>query len=95
MRKLGSFRNDRRGIVQVLVVGGVCLIIAGLFWIVMTMPVSTVTTSLGLTFRDDAANTVSFIDFFIGAMPIAAGVICVGWGFTRTIEERETGISSL
>lgn len=90
-----NFRRCSRGIMPVLVVGGVCLIMAGLFWIVFTLPVSTVTDTLGLTYRDDAALTISFIKTFVGAIPILTGIWVVAWGFTRTIEERETGISTL
>lgn len=97
MRGLRLFHSNKRGVVQVVVVGGLCLIIVGLFWIVFTMPTSTIINDLGGTssFNTDAQPTVTFITVFIGAMPIIAGIITMAWGFTRTIEERETGIATL
>lgn len=92
---LRNFRRSNTGIMHVLVVGGVCLIIAGLFWMIFTYPVSILTDTIGLTFRDDAALTVSGIKVFVGAMPILVGIWLLAWGFTRTTQERETGISEL
>lgn len=82
---------------QVIAVAGVALVIAGLFWIVFTLPVSQTIEAFGGVsgFATDAQGTVTFITIFIGAMPIIAGLIVIAWSYTRTIEERETGISSL
>jgi hypothetical protein len=96
-KQLSRFQKNQKGITQVVVVGGLCLFIVGLFWIVFTLPTSSTITSMGgvSAFASDAQATVTFIDIFIGAMPIIAGIIVMAWGFTRTIEERETGVSSV
>lgn len=82
---------------QVIAVGGIALVIAGLFWIVFTLPASSAIEAFGgvSSFAADAQGTVTFITLFIGAMPIIVGLFIIAWSYTRTIEERETGVSSL
>lgn len=92
---LNNFRSNNRGIVAVIVVFGLTLVMAGLFWIVFTLPVSTVTDTLGLPVADDAQATVAFMQLVVKAIPVLVGVVLIGWGYTRTIEERETGYASL
>lgn len=91
------FRNDSRGVIQVVVVGAVCLIIVGIFWIVFTMPASAIIDEFGGVsgFASDAQVTVTFIQWAIGGIPIISGILLLAWGFLRTIDERETGVETL
>jgi uncharacterized membrane protein YqjE len=93
MRSLRDLKNNKQGIVQVVVVAALALIIGGIFWIIMTYPVS-IMTSAG-SYRSDALATVQAINLIVGAMPIIAGFVALGWSIARTIEERETGIGTI
>lgn len=89
-----SLKRNVNGMVQVIMVFFLTLVIGGLFWIVFTYPYSA-TIASGMTFRSDATNTILFFNLMIGGIPIIVGLVGLAWSFTRTIEERETGISSL
>lgn len=87
---------QRVQVIQVLVVGAICIMIGGLFWMVFTIAPSAIIDIQGVdSYSDDAQVTVQFMNAAIIAIPILTGIVVLAWGITRAIEERETGIESL
>ena len=74
---------------HIIIGAGVAAIIFGFFWTVLTLPASLLLTS-NIT-SSDGQQTVSFLNTFIGLMPILFGLVCVAWGYVKAIEEREYG----
>jgi hypothetical protein len=84
-------------VIQVIVVAGLTIIFLGFLWIVLTLPVSSMIAT-GIAkgwFATDMQLTVTFIQILIEALPILIGLCVMAWGWVRTVEERETGISTV
>jgi membrane protease YdiL (CAAX protease family) len=84
-------------VIQILIAAGITIVIFGFFWLVATAPV---TNLIGL-YTDaggldaDIVGTMTFIDTFIKVLPLLVGLGVIAWGWVRTVEERETGFTSL
>jgi len=46
-------------------------------------------------FASDMQSTITFIQVLIEALPILIGLCVMAWGWVRTVEERETGLSTV
>jgi len=84
-------------VIQVIVVAGLTIIFMGLLWIVLTLPVSNmIATGIANNwFASDMQSTITFIQVLIEALPILIGLCVMAWGWVRTVEERETGLSTV
>jgi len=88
--------RSRSGVIQVIVVAGLCIVFLGIFWSVLTLPVSAMLASnIAVGLGTEYQGTVLFLQVLITILPLLIGVSVVAWGWVRTVEERETGFSSV
>jgi len=88
--------RSKSGVIQVIVVAGLSIVFLGILWIVLTLPLSamlasTVASGLGTEYQ----STVLFFQVLITALPLLIGLSVMAWGWVRTVEERETGFSTV
>jgi hypothetical protein len=84
-------------VIQVIIVAGITIVVIGLFWLAATAPVSSIIAlyegQSGL--ESDIVSTVTFIRIFISVLPLMVGFGVIAWGWVKTVEERETGFSTV
>jgi hypothetical protein len=90
-------RRSQAGVIQVIVVAGLTIFVIGLMWIILTLPLSQlIATGLANGWFDaDMLLTVTFFNLFIPAFCLIVGLGVTAWGWVRTVEERETGFSTV
>lgn len=90
-------KRGNKGVIQIIVTVGLGLIIVGFLWIVFTAPLSSVIEKgiAGLWFDDDILGTVIFLRVMAQVLPLLAGLSFMIYGWVSTVEERETGVSSI
>jgi uncharacterized membrane protein len=84
-------------VIQIIVVAGISIVIFGFFWLVCTAPVSDIIRLYDSWTGIDAdiVSTVTFIRIFISVLPLLFGFSVMAWGWVKTVEERETGFSTI
>jgi len=83
-------------VIQVIVVAGLTIVFLGLLWIVLTLPVSAMLASqIAIALDSDFQATVLFFQVLIELLPLLIGFSVIAWGWVRTVEERETGVSTV
>ena len=83
-------------VIQVIVVAGLTIVFLGLLWIVLTLPVSAMLASqIAIALDSDFQATVLFFQVLIELLPLLIGFSVMAWGWVRTVEERETGVSTV
>jgi hypothetical protein len=90
-------RRANSGVIQVIMVAGFTIVALGILWIILTLPASTLIAK-GIAegwFDTDMVNTVLFFQVLIEALPLLVGFCVIAWGWVRTVEERETGFSTV
>jgi hypothetical protein len=68
-----------------------------LLWVVLTLPLSQViaTGISNLWFDGDMTSTVTFFQVLIQVFPLLVAFSILAWGWVKTVEERETGVSTV
>lgn len=98
MIKLNELPKTQLGPVrlsQIIVVAGITLFALGFFWLVMTLPALKAIATVENTgvLSDNASSTIYFLKIFPTVILIIAGISVMIWGWNRSVEEREFGIS--
>lgn len=78
-------------IVPLLVGLGAAAIAWGIFWTIVTLPVSELL--LANIVSSEATETTQWISLFIGVMPILMGLLCVAYGLKKGQEEAAYGFT--